>query len=131
MRELAIMRNLYHSLLLMIATSTQKELARHVRFLKVENQILRSKLSARVPVTAKEKNRQIRFAERLGRALDQLTTIVHPDTLHRWIRESKKGRRTKCGNDRRKRTAVDIRTLILRMARENPVWGYTRILGGT
>ncbi len=80
-------------------------------------------------MTAKEKGRLTRFAEMLGRALDQLTTIVHPDTLRRWMRESKKGRRTKCGNDGRKRTAVDIRTLILRMARENPGWGYTRILG--
>ncbi len=80
-------------------------------------------------MTAKEKNRLIRFAERLGRALDQLTTIVHLDTLRRWIRESKQSRRRKSGNDGRKRTAVDIRKLVLRLACENPGWGYTRILG--
>ncbi len=61
LRGFTIMRNLYHSLLLLIATSTQKELARHVRVLKVENQILRSKLPARVPVTVKEKgNAEVR-----------------------------------------------------------------------
>ncbi len=45
------MKNLYHRLLLLIASATQKELARHVRYLKVENEILRSKLPARVMVT--------------------------------------------------------------------------------
>jgi len=36
-------RNIYRSLLFLIAGATQKELARQVRYLKVENQILRSK----------------------------------------------------------------------------------------
>lgn len=128
LRGLSAMRNLYHSLLLVIATATQEELARHVRYLKAENEILRSKLPARVPVTAKERNRLVRFADKLGRALDQLTTIVHPDTLRRWIRESKSARRASVKGDG-KRTAVDLRKLILRLARENPGWGYTRIVG--
>lgn len=46
------MRNVYNSLLLLIAGATHKELARQVSYLKVENKILRSKLSARVAVTA-------------------------------------------------------------------------------
>ena len=41
------MRNI--SLLPLLVGATQKELAPHVRYLKVENQILRSKLPARVP----------------------------------------------------------------------------------
>jgi hypothetical protein len=51
------MKNLYHSLLLLIAGSTQKELASQIKYLKVENQILRSKLEYRVPVTDKERRR--------------------------------------------------------------------------
>ncbi len=43
--------NQTHQLLLMIAGSTQKELAAQIRYLKVENQIVRSKLPARVAVT--------------------------------------------------------------------------------
>jgi putative transposase len=39
------MKNLYHSLLMLIAGSSQKELATQIRYLKVENQILRSKLA--------------------------------------------------------------------------------------
>jgi hypothetical protein len=55
------MRNIYRSLLLLLVGATQKELARHVRYLKVENQILRSKLPARVIVTRQERNRLVRF----------------------------------------------------------------------
>jgi len=63
------MRNIYTKLLLLIAGATQKELARHVQYLKIENQILRSKLPARVPVTLKERNRLVRFGARLGTAI--------------------------------------------------------------
>jgi hypothetical protein len=38
----------------MIAGATQKELARQVRYLKVENEILRSKFPARVTVSTIE-----------------------------------------------------------------------------
>jgi putative transposase len=87
--QIHTMRNIYRSLLLLliIAGATQKELARQVRYLKVENQILRSKLPARVPVTEKERNRLVRFAGKLGRALNEIVTIVHPDTssLKVWL----------------------------------------------
>lgn len=82
------MKSLYHRLPLLIAGATQQELARHVRDLKTENRILRSKLSKRVPVTLKEQNRLVKFGAKLGQAIGELATLVHPDTLRRWIRES-------------------------------------------
>src|SRR4029450_2557523 len=84
------MRNIYNALLLLIAGATQKELARQVTYLKVEIKILRSKLPARVPVTTAEKSRLVRFGQNLGRALNELVTIVHPGTLRRWCREGRK-----------------------------------------
>src|SRR4029453_7528279 len=122
------MRNIYNALLLLIAGATSKELARQVTYLKVENKILRSKLSARVTVTSQERNRLVRFGAKLGKALDQLVSIVHPDTLRRWIRESRKQRNLKPTNVGRKQTAEAIRKLIIKLARETG-WGYTRILG--
>lgn len=69
----------------------------------------------------------------IGRkALLELTTIVTPDTILRWHRElvAKKwdysDRRKVAGRPRVKREIVD---LVLRMARENPSWGYDRIKG--
>jgi len=122
------MKNLYHRLLLVIAGSSQKELACQIRYLKIENQILRSKLPGRVPVTEKEHNKLVRFGAKLGRALGELVTIVHPDTLRRWIREDKRTGGKKATKKGRLRTRDEIRDLILKLAREND-WGYTRILG--
>jgi putative transposase len=122
------MKNLYHRLLLLIAGATQKELASQVRYLKIENEILRSKLPRRVSVTEKERNKLVKFGSKLGKALGQLVTIVHPDTLRRWIREAGKPGKKTPAKKGRPRTKEEIRELILKLAREND-WGYTRILG--
>src|SRR5262245_54849290 len=106
------MRNIYNALLMLIVGATNKELARQVTYLKVENKILRGKLSGRVTVTAQERNRLVRFGAKLGKALDQLVSIVHPDTLRRWIRESRKQRKVKPVKVGRKPTALEIRKLI-------------------
>src|SRR4051812_771350 len=122
------MRNIYNALLLLIAGATGKQLARQVTYLKVENKILRSKLAGRVTVTTQERSRLVRFGANLGQAVDQLVSIVHPDTLRRWIRESRKQRKLKPAKVGRRPTALEIRTLIIKLARETG-WGYTRILG--
>jgi hypothetical protein len=74
-------------------------------------------------------------AKALGRkALNELTTIVTPDTLLRWHRElvAKKWdyserRKKKLGRPRVRQVIVD---LILQLAKENPTWGFDRIQGG-
>jgi putative transposase len=106
-------KNVYHRLLLVIAGATQQELATYVRYLKTENQTLRSKLPRRVPVTEKEKAKLMKFGSQIGGALNELVTIVHPNSLRRWIREP---------------TKDEVRELIVKLGREN-AWGYTRILG--
>jgi len=58
------MTNIYRSLLLVIAGASQRELARQIKHLKVENQILRSRLPVRVQVTHKERTRLVKFAAR-------------------------------------------------------------------
>ena len=122
------MKNIYHRLLLVIAGSTQKELASQIRYLKIENETLRSKLPKRVPVTDKERNKLVKFGSKLGKALGELVTIVHPDTLRRWIREANKPGKKKPAKKGRPRTKEEICELIIKLAREND-WGYTRIMG--
>ena len=85
---MARFRNIYTSLMLVIARSTQKELARQVSYLKAENQILRSRLPDRISLTQREKSRLVRFAKKVGSALNELATIVHLGTIRRWIREA-------------------------------------------
>jgi putative transposase len=68
----------------------------------------------------------------LGRkVLDELETLVKPDTLLRWHRQLvalkwNYNRRRGPGRPRIMKTIAD---LILCMAHENPSWGYTRIRG--
>lgn len=69
----------------------------------------------------------------LSRAtLRRLRLLVAPDTVLRWHRDLMKRRHT--GASRhcrtgRPRTAASIRRLVLRLAGENPSWGYRRIHG--
>lgn len=107
------MKNLYHRLLQLIAGAPRQKLARHVRYLKIENQILRRTLPRRVPVTAKDRNRLIRFGAKLVNVLSELTTIVHPDTLRRSIRELNKAARKQPVPMGWPRTRGQIRELVL------------------
>jgi transposase InsO family protein len=66
------------------------------------------------------------------RALAQISTIVTPDTILRWHRElvaqkwnHSEGRRS----PGRPKVAKEVEELVLRMAKENPTWGYDRIQG--
>ena len=84
------MKNIYHSLLVVIAEATQKELARQIKYLKVENEILRSRLPQLVRGTPKERLKLMKFAKSLpAKVVKQLVTIVHPETVLRWVREER------------------------------------------
>ena len=59
-----------------------------------------------------------------------MATIVTPDTILRWHRQLIV-RKWTYANKRsgRHEVLVEIRRLVIRMAVENPTWGYTRIQG--
>ncbi len=65
------MKKLCHSLLLLIAGATQKELAAQVRYLKSELEIAQSKLPKRQGVTAQERSRPVRCGPKMGKALEK------------------------------------------------------------
>jgi putative transposase len=55
--------------------------------------------------------------------------LVAPTTLLRWHRRLVAGRWTYAGRSGRPPIGGEIRELVLRLARENPRWGYQRIVG--
>jgi transposase InsO family protein len=70
--------------------------------------------------------------KRLGRRfLGEVCTIVTPDTILRWHRQLIARKYDGSGKRQRGRTGVmrEIRELCVRMAAENPGWGYSRIQG--
>lgn len=120
------MARLFHAFMLVVTRATDRELARQVQFLKAENQILRGKLPKRVVVTPSERRRLLKFGKPLGPAIKHLVGIVSPTTFARWIREANRGKAP--GKSGRPRKWIDIRALIVKLAKETG-WGYTRILG--
>jgi putative transposase len=103
-----------------------------IEYLREENRVLKSQLrSQRVRLTDHERRRLAVLGARLGRRLlAQVATIVTPDTILRWHRQLV-ARKWTYPTRRPGRPAVldEIRRLVVRMATENPSWGYTRIQG--
>jgi len=116
----------FHPLILMLANLGKSELARHIQYLKAENEILRAKLPKRVTVTRAARRRLLKLGQKIGPAIKHLITIVTYRTFLRWVAGDKAGRGP--GNRGRPRTDEEICEIIIRLAKENG-WGYTRILG--
>ena len=73
------MTNIFQSQLLLIAQVPTHQLARQIKYLQLENEILRSKLLAQVPLSLQDPNRLLKFAQKLGSALKHLVSIVTPE----------------------------------------------------
>jgi putative transposase len=103
-----------------------------VAYLVEENRTLRAQLRGRRLLLTDDQRRRLAVrGQRLGRArLRAVATIVTPDTILRWHRQLI-ARKWTYGNQRTRRAGVlrEIRRLVVRMAEENPTWGYTRIRG--
>jgi transposase InsO family protein len=104
-----------------------------IEYLNAENRILKERLGdRRIQFTNPERRELARKARSLGRkTLCELETLVTPDTLLRWYRcliarKWDYSQRRAPGRPRTARTLID---LIVRMALDNPTWGYTRIQG--
>lgn len=103
-----------------------------LRYLLEENRVLRRQLRGRrLQLTDDDRRRLAVRAYRLGRGrLRELATVVTPDTLLRWHRQLIARKWTyarRCVS--RRGVLTEIRRLTVRMAHENPTWGYTRIQG--
>jgi transposase InsO family protein len=120
-----------HLLLMMFAGWVNRHQLNVIDYLQEENRVLKERLGGRRFTDAKRR-RLARKAYALGRkAWNELETLVTPDTLVRWHREvvASKWNYSKRRGPGRPRVMKTIVDLILRMAQENPSWGYTRIRG--
>src|SRR6266446_5356273 len=121
-------------LIAMVAGWINRHQQHVITYLKEENRVLTSKLPrGRLRLNDTERRRLAKLAHPLGhKQLKDTATIATPDTLMRWY---KRLMAAQCdGSLKRKergRPRVDeaIEQLVMRMAKENPAWGYRRIQG--
>ena len=104
-----------------------------IDYLREENRVLREHLgSPPLRLTDAQRRRLAVGGKRLvRRALTQVAGIVTPDTILRWYRKliAKKYDGSARRGRGRPMTPCEIAELVVRMALENPRWGYTRIRG--
>src|SRR6478752_10600886 len=100
-----------------------------VAYLIEENRLLRRQLGdRRRRLTDDDRRRLAARAYQVGRAvLRQIATIATPDTLLRWHRQLIARKWTYARKSGGPGVLVEIRQLVVRMATENPAWGYTTI----
>ena len=121
------MSKIFHPLLALIASSTDRELAKYIQFLKEENKILRARVPGQIHTRPGERERMLKFGKAIGRAIEELITIVTPGTFYRWLREE--DGKSKVKNPKgAQRKPREIRELVIQIAKATG-FGYTRIIG--
>src|SRR6266536_2176926 len=120
-----------HVLIAMVAGWLQRHQQQVIAYLIEENHVLKAQLGGRrLRLTDTERRSLAALASPLGRkCLIEVATIATTDTLMRWhkrlITQKCDGspQQRLCG---RPRVAEEGEQLVMRMAEENPTWGYRR-----
>ena len=103
-----------------------------IEYLQEEIRVLREQLGKRPRFNDDQRRRLAVKGKPIGRkGLRKFASIVTPDTLLAWHRRlvAKKYDSSRKRLPGRPSTPTEIRELVLKMARENRSWGYTRISG--
>jgi transposase InsO family protein len=119
-------------LLLVLTGWLERREREALAYLIEENRVLHRQLGGRrLRLTDDDRRRLAVRAFRMGRqALREVASIVTPDTLLRWHRQLVARKWTYAtARGRRRGVLAEICQLTVRMAEENPTWGYTRIQG--
>src|SRR6266700_3511315 len=123
-----------HVLIAMVAGWLQRHQQQVITYLIEENRVRKAQLGGRrLRLTDTERRRLAALAHPLGRKrLKEVALLATPDTLLRWYKRliaqkfDGSKRRTHLG---RPPVAEEIEQLVMRMAEENPSWGYRRLQG--
>jgi putative transposase len=121
-----------HLLIGALVGCLQGEQHKVIEYLREENRVLKAQLqNHRLRLTDDDRRRLAARGAALGRRLlAQVATIVTADTILRWHRQLIARKWTYARRrPGRPHTLPEIRRLVVRMATDNPSWGYTRIQG--
>ena len=122
-----------HFIVLTVSGWVNRRQLAAIEYLRTENRVLREQLGPkRRRFTDGQRRLLAERAKALGRAgLAAVASIATPDTILRWYRDliAAKYDGAKARGPGRPARHADLHEIVLRMARENPRWGYTRIVG--
>ena len=123
----------FRLLLISLAGYLNQQQEEVIDYLQEENRVLHEQLgSRRLRLNDDQRRRLAVRAKKLGRrVLNELATIVTPETLLAWHRKliARKYDGSKRRGPRRPRAQDEIQQWVARMASENRDWGYGRIQG--
>ena len=124
----------WEHLLAWVSGRIDRELQLKIEYLIAENRILRDQIPKRPRFTDAQRTTLATLGAKLGRnALEQVASIVTPETILRWHRRLV-ARKFDTSHQRKPTTGrppVDPAVVgqILILARDNPAWGYRKIAG--
>lgn len=120
-------------LLAYVTGLVNQELLLQNEYLAAENRILRAHLPTRLRLSDPQRSSLAEIGKRLGRkALGQVACVAKPDTILAWYRKlvaQKFDGSKQRSYPGRPPVQGEIVELVVQMARENPGWGYDRIVG--
>ena len=124
-------------LILLVAGFLQRKQKMAIDYLLAENRVLRERLGPkRLQFTDPERRLLARNAKPIGRdLLAEIATLASPETLLRWYRQLVAAKydgtagKGKSASPVRASMRADATDQLLKMARQNPTWGYTRLRG--
>jgi transposase InsO family protein len=123
-----------HVFIAMVAGWLQRHQQHVITYLQEENRVLKAHHGGRrLRLTDIERRRLAALAHPLGRQrLQEVATLATPDTLLRWYQRliaQKFDGSTQRQELGRPRVAEEVEQLVIRIAEENPTWGYRCIQG--
>jgi putative transposase len=123
----------WKQLLAYITGSVDEELLLRNEYLVTENRFLRSQIKGRVRLSDGERKTLAEIGMKLGKqALEEVASIVQPDTIlawHRTLVAQKFDGTRKRQVPGRPTTDAELEALVVRLAQENRMWGYDRMVG--
>ena len=121
----------HNFLVCLLADWLNREQQKILEYLQEENRVLREQLGGPLHLSDGQRRRLAAKGNELGRKLlEEVATLVTPDTILRWHRQLIARKWTYPRRETgRPPVSPEIEELVLRMAKSNPSWGYDRIQG--
>ena len=122
-------------LVAVLAYGLNERMVRKADYLREENRVLKEELQAatgkrRIPLSDEQRRRLATKGKALTPAeREECCQIVRPSTILAWFRQlvARKYDSSQVRRPGRPRKSNEIRELVLRIARKNPGWGYTKL----